>query len=78
MATIKERREWASAAIAVYRERTNTEQADAISDLVCDLMHLAKKYKQDELHAIERGISHWYAETNNERMADVSISLFPR
>jgi len=34
------RAQWAKAAVYVFRQETRTDAEDALSDLLCDLMHL--------------------------------------
>jgi hypothetical protein len=39
----EDRAKWAMTAVAVFQERTRTNLEDALSDLLCDLMHLADR-----------------------------------
>lgn len=39
----EDRAKWAMVAIAAFQERTRTNLEDALSDLLCDLMHLADR-----------------------------------
>ncbi len=73
----KQRAQYARKAMRLFQEQTRSDDENAISDLICDLMHLAETsvLKQDALEQVRRGIYHWYAETNNEANSTVEISI---
>lgn len=54
------RADWAGAALAEFQEQTGTDDGDAISDLVCDLLHLCDRegdrYGRSALKQIKRGL----------------------
>jgi hypothetical protein len=49
-------------AVDVYMKLTKTDQEDAISDLICDLLHLAKAWRQDPEDTLDRGFYHFQCE----------------
>jgi hypothetical protein len=56
------RAEWAQAAIIAFRKVTGTEE-EALSDLLCDLMHLADRQGEDFYVSLRRAIDNYVQET---------------
>jgi len=52
----------AAEAIAVYQQHCRTDHEHAISDLICDLGHLAEDRGFDFVSEVTRAIRHWFAE----------------
>jgi hypothetical protein len=69
MTTIEEHRatraEFAHRAIAGYGACGAHEPADAIQDLIIDLLHLSDKQGRDTLAMLEAAIGNWSAEKRN-------------
>lgn len=61
-----ERAAWALVAVKAFQKTTGTEDEDALSDLLCDLMHL-DDYSKGKLEswdsALERARCHYHDET---------------
>jgi hypothetical protein len=74
----------AAAAIAVFQRHCRTSDDHAISDLICDLGHLAEEQGLDFLDEVRGAIGHWYAEQHAQegdvlgRDAAVEITIEPR
>jgi hypothetical protein len=58
-----ERAAWAGRAVRVFTEATGTDAEDALCDLLADLMHWADRHRFDFDHELQRGRSHYEAET---------------
>ena len=75
---------WAAEAVAVFQRHCRTGDEHAITDLICDLGHLAEERGVDFLSEVRRGIAHWYAEHHAGRGGDlgpdaaVEIIIKPR
>ena len=60
------RAEWAGYAIAAFQSQTGTDDDDALSDLLCDLMHWADRHGEDFDVELARARNHYEAETTAE------------
>jgi hypothetical protein len=60
------RAEWAGKAIAALQLATGTDDADALGDLLADLMHWADRNDYDFEAALSRAQGHYEAETGGE------------
>lgn len=58
-----ERALWAETALASFRDATGADKGDALSNLLCDLMHWCDRNRQSFLVAMERAQMHYDAET---------------
>lgn len=58
---------WAGAAVATFQQATGTDDEDALTDLLCDLMHWADRADYDFQAALTRATDHYAAETAGER-----------
>lgn len=54
---------WAGRAVAAFREATGTDEADSITDLVCDLMHWCDRHEFDFEAALLHSRGHYAEET---------------
>jgi hypothetical protein len=61
-----DRSNWAGSAPAKFMEVTGTEEADALGDLLADLMHWADRKGYDFDAALECARAHYHAETAGE------------
>jgi hypothetical protein len=68
------RANWALAALRVFHNETGVDEGDALSDLLCDLMHLADRKGWDFDHELERARMHYEAETLSEPANDEEIT----
>jgi hypothetical protein len=71
-----DRAEWARAAVEAFRAATGTDDGDAISDLLADLMHLCDR-EPDTFGAsfrrqLERAAMHYEEETAEVEEVDAS------
>jgi hypothetical protein len=57
-----DRAAWAEHAMAAFQVATGTDDEDALSDLLADLMHWADRAKYDFDAALIRGRDHYEAE----------------
>jgi hypothetical protein len=57
---------WALAGITAFRMQTQTEQEDACSDLLADLMHWCDRNDTTFEHELRRAKAHYWAETQTE------------
>ena len=57
------RAEWAQAAIIAFREVTGAEEEEALSDLLCNLMHLADRQGKGFYASLRRAIDNYVHET---------------
>ncbi len=74
--SIADYRRSAKAALDVFQKNTGSDDCDAVSDLVSDLMHYASSLDQEPLEEVRRAIRHWYAETHHDGWptpADIEI-----
>lgn len=64
-----DRAEWALRALEAFQQATRTDNEDALSDLLCDLMHLADYAKgglEEFDSALARAEAHYGYETEAE------------
>ena len=61
-----DRASWAGAAIEAFIVETGTDEEDALSDLLADLMHWCDRNNYDMDAALERSRGHYEAETGGE------------
>jgi hypothetical protein len=61
-----DRSNWAGSALAMFMQITGTEEADALGDLLADLMHWADRKGYDFDAALECARTHYHAETVGE------------
>jgi hypothetical protein len=54
---------WAADAVTAFRSATGTDEGDAVSDLLADLMHWCDRHGQDFGHQLTRARDHYAAET---------------
>ncbi|MGA8763803.1 MAG: hypothetical protein WB562_13140 [Candidatus Sulfotelmatobacter sp.] len=68
----RERSEWALVALAAFQNATGTDDGDALSDLLCDLMHL-EDYITGDFEGFESALNrakrHYRDETAAEECA---------
>ena len=57
---------WAGAALATFMKVTGTDEEDAVSDLLADLIHWCDRNNYDFAAALDRGRGHYQAETLGE------------
>lgn len=57
------RADWANVALAAFRVKTGTDAEDALSDLLCDLMHWADYNGEDFEVQYARARGHYEDET---------------
>lgn len=60
----RDRAEWADVAVDAFQFTTDTDNADALKDLLCDLMHWCDREKQDFNVALDAARHHYAAETS--------------
>lgn len=61
--TNKTRAAWAKTAIDAFRKECRTDAEDAIADLICNLMHLARATRgQSPEEAVARALKNFTAE----------------
>jgi hypothetical protein len=65
-----QRAEWARVAIDAFIRVTRTDEGDAISDLLCNLMHYCAESETDFLAELNRAALHFQAETEIEENED--------
>jgi hypothetical protein len=58
-----QRSDWAGAAVAMFVQRTRTDQEDALSDLLGDLMHWADRHGFDFDNELDRARTYYGDET---------------
>ena len=54
-----QRAKWAGRAVDVFMETTGTDQEDAVSDLLCDIMHYCDRNATDFLSEVARARGHY-------------------
>ena len=66
-----DRASWAEIALHAFQAATGTDREDAVSDLICDLMHLCDRDGElgDFDAQVERARGHYEAETLGENPA---------
>lgn len=57
---------WAATALAAFIDETGTDEEDAVCDLVADLIHWCDRHGYDFDAELDRGRSHYDAETPRE------------
>jgi hypothetical protein len=62
----EQRARWAGLAVTAFQKATGTDDEDALSDLIADLMHWADRNNFDFQAALIRGRDHYEAETLGE------------
>jgi hypothetical protein len=60
-----DRAQWAKAALLAFITETGADYADALGDLLCDLMHLSDREPFDFDAALERARDHYAVETGS-------------
>lgn len=61
------RAEWAEQAIRAFQDATQTDDGDALSDLLCDLMHWSDRNgKESFATQLRRAEMHYEEETSGE------------
>lgn len=55
---------WAAAALGEFQRQTGADQADALSDLLADLMHWCDRYGQNFPKELRRALDHYEEETD--------------
>jgi Zn ribbon nucleic-acid-binding protein len=68
------RADWAEYALAAFVSQTGADYADAVTDLLCDLMHLADREGTDFAADLERARMHYAAETRPNSTDDHPIT----
>lgn len=63
------RAEWAGYALAAFIDQTGAAREDAVSDLICDLMHLADRTGISFAADLERARCHYEAETHLDKLS---------
>lgn len=71
------RAEWAGYALAAFISQTGTDAEDAVTDLLCDLMHLADRTGRDFVADMDRARAHYDAETTLDQ-ADTTTLTPPK
>ena len=66
---------WASTALRAFQVETGTDDEDAMSDLLADLMHLADREGEDFTADLRRGARHYVEETTGLSVVRVSRVL---
>lgn len=60
------RAEWAESALHAFMHTTGTESDNAVSDLLCDLMHFADRDSESFAQSLRRARRHYAEETSRE------------
>lgn len=68
------RAEWAGHALAAFISQTGTDAGDAVTDLLCDLMHLADRSGTDFVADLDRARSHYAAETTLDQADTTTLT----
>lgn len=72
------RAEWADYALTAFVSQTGADYADGVTDLLCDLMHLADREGTDFAADLERARMHYEAETQADvTTEDLTTSTTP-
>ena len=61
-----DRASWASTALIAFKSETGSDDEDAMSDLLCDMMHLADREGEDFTTDLRRAAGHYVAETTSD------------
>jgi len=61
-----DRADWAAAALSAFQAQTGSDLGDAVSDLLCDLMHWCDRNGISFRKELERARWHYDAETSPE------------
>lgn len=67
----------AAKAVEAFQRATLTDDSDALSDLLCNLMHWADQSGQDFAQALNRGASHYQSEVEIEEKQDNGEEVDP-
>jgi len=59
----EDRASWAEHALAAFMDATGSDKEDAVSDLLCDIMHWCDRNDQNFTAELNRAESHYEAET---------------
>lgn len=70
--TNSDRAIWARIALEAFQAETGTDDEDALSDLIADLLHLADRTGEDFRKALDRGFDHYDAELAEDEPGDVA------
>lgn len=70
-----DRASWAGVALEAFMGQTGTDKEDALSDLLCDLMHYCDRNAEGFEAALERARVHYDAETQPDVAADPSPGM---
>lgn len=62
-------------ALSLYKARCRTDEAHAISDLICDLGHYAEEHGIDFLQQVKNGVAHWTAEKTVNMGASTFVDI---
>ncbi|KVK57602.1 hypothetical protein L905_24025 [Agrobacterium sp. TS43] len=65
-----QRAAWARIAIDAFMKATLTDEGDAVSDLLCNLMHYCRESGMDFLAELNQGALHFQAEIEIEENDD--------
>lgn len=60
--TNNDRAYWALKAVQEFMRQTGTDREDAVVDLICDLLHLARSDGDDPRAVIDTALMHFEAE----------------
>lgn len=64
------RAEWAGYALAAFMSQTGSDRESAVTDLLCDLMHLADREGADFDSDLARARMHYSCETEDEPVGE--------
>ncbi len=70
------RAEWAASALTAFLSQTGTDAESAVTDLLCDLIHLADRDGTAFDADLRRGRMHYACETGAAEPADLYLSTF--
>lgn len=70
-----DRAKWAAAALRRFRCMTGTDHADALGDLLCDLMHWSDRNNFDFELALDRARGHYQAETEGDDAGELLAAV---
>lgn len=61
--TNSSRADYAESAVGAFRIDCKGDKEDAIADLICNLLHLAKRQGMEPLAELRRGLNHYVCES---------------